>query len=162
MEQITEQLNSLLRVRHDELHASGMVGISTADLAARVYSEIDPGLVAPARVRWAATMELKQLARAICRERQVQSEHESENYSLFDIQLQPRYPTVRKCEDGTDDDVYVLRSHLSIEERKRNIDRLRREGEAKIAHADALQAETDHLVRLGQFAGAGMTTGAGE
>ena len=41
----------------------------------------------------------------------------------------------------------MLREHLTFSERMRNIERLRREAEAKMVHADALQAETDLLIR---------------
>jgi HAMP domain-containing protein len=39
----------------------------------------------------------------------------------------------------------------SLKERLRNIERLRREAEAKMLHADVLQAETDFLIRTGKL-----------
>jgi hypothetical protein len=47
--------------------------------------------------------------------------------------------------------VYVLRDHLSIPERRFNSTRLRSEAAAKIAHADALDAETDYLISTGKL-----------
>jgi hypothetical protein len=59
------------------------------------------------------------------------------------FQLQPRYPAERQGED-----TYVLRQSLTLDERRENIARLRREAGAKSAHADALEAETEQLMRL--------------
>lgn len=66
-------------------------------------------------------------------------------------QLQPRYPATRTIE-GESDEVYVLRSHLTLQERRANVARLRREAEAKMVHADALEAETEMLLHAGQLA----------
>lgn len=73
------------------------------------------------------------------------------------FQLLHRYPARRRAEDGQIEQVYVLRSHLTIEERQKNIARLRREAAAKSgqeaaaksAHADALEKETELLIRAG-------------
>lgn len=43
----------------------------------------------------------------------------------------------------------MLRGHLTLEERWLNIERLRHESIAKKQHADALEAETEELVRQG-------------
>jgi hypothetical protein len=65
----------------------------------------------------------------------------------WNIQLQPRYPATREG-----DDAYILRGHLSIGERRENIQRLRREASSKTQHADALEAETEDLIRSGKLA----------
>jgi hypothetical protein len=151
MEQAAEQLSSIIRSKHNALNDVGMIEISPADLAAEAYKEIDPQRIAPALVQIAAILELRQLARAICRQQQRDSERIAEQGNLFDSYLQPRYPAVRSIGDGETEEVYVLRAHLTLEERQRNIERLRREAEAKTMHADALQAETDHLIRTGKL-----------
>jgi hypothetical protein len=56
------------------------------------------------------------------------------------MQLLRRYPAIR---DG--EVVYVLREYLTLEERRENSERLRKEAAAKAAHADAIQAETLQL-----------------
>jgi hypothetical protein len=153
VEQTAEQLNALLRSRYNVLDEARVIAISPADLATQVFDDIDPAKASPALVRVAAILELRQLARAICRTRNHESERNAEQGNLFDFQLQDRYPAPRvDVETGEVEDFYVRRLYLTIEERQRNIERLRREAEAKMVHADALQAETDHLVRQGKLA----------
>jgi hypothetical protein len=152
MESTTEQLTVILSRKYNALDEKGVVAISPADLASAAYSEIDPLGRAPWLVQIAAIAELRQLARAVCRTRHLESERTSEQGSLFDFQLQPRYPAKRPLVDGeTPEDVYVLREHLTKNERDKNILRLRREAEAKTVHADALQAETDYLIQAGRL-----------
>ena len=150
MEDTAEQLTSLIQSKYNALHNVGVVAISPADLAAKVFKDIDPRSNSPLLVQIAAVLELRQLARAVCRQRQNDDERTAEQGSLFDFQLQPRYPASRTT-DGVTEDVYVLRNYLTHKERTRNIARLRREAEAKMVHADAFQAETDLLVRLGKL-----------
>jgi hypothetical protein len=140
----TEELTQLIRQQYNVLDQANIIAICPSDLAEAVFGIIDPRSLSPDLVRLAAVLELRQLSRAICRERHATQEHNAEQGSLFDMQLQPRYPAER---DG--DDAYVLRSYLTLDERMRNIERLRREANAKLAHADALQAETDDMVRRG-------------
>lgn len=143
-----DQLTSLLREEYNLYDAVGKIEISPEDLAQAVYKRIDPRYVSPPLVQHAAILELKQLARGICATRQLEDERNVEQGSLFDIQLQPRYPARRDNRD-----VYVLRAHLTLEERNENIARLRAEAEAKHAHADALQAETNMLLSQGKLFG---------
>lgn len=140
------QLTSLIRRKYDILHDAGVIAISPADLATDVFNDIDPKKTSPMLVQMAAVLELRQLARGVCRQRHIDSERDAEQGNLFDFQLQPRYPALRTV-DGESEEVYVLREHLTFSERMRNIERLRREAEAKMVHADALQAETDLLIR---------------
>jgi len=53
--------------------------------------------------------------------------------------LKTRYPTPAKSEDEVE---YVLRDHLSEDDRWFNIDRMRRAADALLRHADALRNET--------------------
>jgi hypothetical protein len=57
-----------------------------------------------------------------------------------------RYPVERDGDDG-----FSLREFLTYEERLKNINRLRHEAFGKLAHADALEAETEELVRNGKL-----------
>jgi hypothetical protein len=152
MEQAADQLNSIIRSKHNTLNDTGVIEIAPADLAAEAYNEIDPKRIAPLLVQIAAILELRQLARAICRRQQQRdSERIDEQGNLFDSYLQPRYPATRSPGDGETEEVYVLRAHLTLKERLCNIERPRREAKAKTTHADALQAETDHLIRIGKL-----------
>ena len=140
----TEQLNSLLRDQYKLLDSVGTVEIEPSELADLVYRQIDSQTVAPHLVQMAARLELRQLARAVCRYLNTEAAEGTEGASLFDMQLQRRYPTDREGRNP-----YVLRDHLTLEERHQNIERLRKEANAKLAHADALEAETEELVRRG-------------
>lgn len=138
----TDQLNQLLRDQYSRLDNQHMIEIAPDDLASRVYKRIDSSQRAPSLVRYAAFLELKQLARAICRARAAGDESDTEQTEIFALQL--RYPAER---DGRD--VYVLRQELKYSERRKNEARLEAEGAAKIQHARMLRAETDELVRQG-------------
>lgn len=140
----TKELTRIIAEQFQRLAEADKEEISPAILAASVYMEIDPASVAPDLVREAAILELKQLARAICRERQALAEFESESGDLFDFRLQKRYPAERHG-----DDCYVLRECLTVDEREANAQRLEKEGAAKLAHADALRAETKKLMSVG-------------
>jgi len=65
-----------------------------------------------------------------------------------DFPLLPRYPA-RRTFDGVRETGYVLREHLTLKERFRNIERLRRR--QRHAHANALEAETFRLMSSGQL-----------
>lgn len=149
----TEQLKKLIQVEYDDLDAQGTVAIVPADLAFAVYHQIDRRAMAPELVKFAAILELRQLAREVCRSShrvgELVAEQAAMQSSLFDVQLQPRYPAHRG-----DDDAYVLRAHLTVGERRLNVERLRKESSAKTAHADALEAETEHLLRMGMLVAA--------
>jgi hypothetical protein len=88
----TERLNELIRFYYNGLDDQGAIAVRVNDLAWSVYEELDPGHIAPGLVEWAAMLELRQLSRAICRARQSHSEDEPASGSLFDFELQPRYP----------------------------------------------------------------------
>ncbi len=152
MAQTAQQLNDLIRSKFNALDEVGEIEISPSNLALKVLREIDPKNLSPALVQVAAILELRQLARAVCRQRQFSNEREAEEQGLFSLQLQPRYPAERTI-DGEVEDVYVLRAHLTIQERYRNIERLIQEAKAKQDHAEALRAETEDLIRRGELVG---------
>lgn len=149
---MTQQSNSegvlrALRERYEQMDANGDIAISPAVLAAQAYPDIDPEGVAPILVQWAAVMEMRQLARGICRSRNDEFEERASMQDEMFEQLQPRYPAHRNGEE-----VYVQREHLTPKEYEYNIARLRSEGAAKLAHADALQAEYEARDARGDFA----------
>ena len=86
----TEHINDLIRAKYNDLNETQTVAISASDLAEKVYEDIDPERMAPALVKDVALLELRQLARAICRNRYEHDEDEAEQDSLFAFQLQPR------------------------------------------------------------------------
>lgn len=141
----SSELEQVLRDEYSRIPED--VAVFPSILADRAYARIDPSERSPLLVRWAAILELRQLARGICRERFTVEEKEAEDTSqglLFN--LQKRYPARRGDEDG-----YFPLAQLTYGELQHNIRRLRNEAGAKIAHADALQAYTDTLIATGQL-----------
>jgi len=143
----TARLMELLRRQYEKLDDCGEISVSPALLSSKVMDEIDPEQAAPVMVRIAATLELRQLARSICRKHVEEGEDQASQSTLFEDQLQPRYPAHRGGEE-----MYVLREHLTLREREDNISRLRKEAASKARHADALQFETNNLITLGKLA----------
>lgn len=52
------------------------------------------------------------------------------------------------------EEVYVLREHMTLDERRANVARLRAEAASKARHADALEAETEALLARGLLSAA--------
>lgn len=143
---LAEQVLRVLQQQYDEFDERGDIEINPALLANSAYAILDPEDSSPYLVHYTSVLELRQLARSICRKK-LDFDQVSEQGRLFDGQLQPRYPANRSGEE-----VYVRREFLTLAERNANIARLRSEASAKFRHADALQAETDALERQGEFA----------
>lgn len=142
----TEQLMQALREEYDALDGDGEIAVSPALVAARTLQRLDRDGDSPTLVALAATLELRQLARAICRQASNLDDPSDQpgQGALFDGQLQRRYPAQRSGAE-----VYVLREHLTLDERRSNIARLRAEAASKMRHADALESETEGLVARG-------------
>jgi hypothetical protein len=145
---LAEQVTQILRQHYEALDERGEIEINPAMLAGAAYQQLDQQDHAPILVRYAAILELRQMARGLCRKRIEEDAENAEHQpaGLFDSQLQPRYPAMRSGQE-----TYVRREHLTLDERGINIARLRSEGAAKLRHANALQAETDALVAQGAF-----------
>jgi hypothetical protein len=138
-----EQIMQVVRQEYELLDVGGVIGISPALVAANAQESLDPQGECPALLGWAATLELRQMARSVCRKAScLEDPSEGGQGTLFDGQLQRRYPTKRNSEEQ-----YVLREKLTLAERRDNSARLRAEASAKLSHADALDAETDALIR---------------
>jgi hypothetical protein len=88
-------------------------------------------------------LHCRQLARAFCRRNFDAAAHALSdaaiNGELFPDTLQDRYP--RQLQKGKEPE-YVLRDHLSEDDRWFNIDRLRSAAQALQKHARALETET--------------------
>jgi hypothetical protein len=65
---------------------------------------------------------------------------------MSDFPLQRRYEIERNGEP-----CFVLREHLTVEERREISERLRREGEAYLKLAHAQKEQTDALIELGEL-----------
>lgn len=144
-EGMTEQLMQHLRSAYDRLDNSGDIEVSPAVVADEVRRVIDPESESPTLLCYAAVLELRQMARSLCRKRTcIDDDSAAEQQTLFDGQLQRRYPATRRG-----DEVYVLREYMTLDERIANISRLENEGRAKLRHADALRSETEALIARG-------------
>jgi hypothetical protein len=147
----TGQLTSLLLTAFEERDKDDVEAFYPEDLADLVFERLDPDGVSPFLVAWAAKLELRQLARQICAHRQETRERRAESGQIELFELQPRYPARRCTSDGTPRDAYVLRHCLSYWERKAVVNRLSREGHAKLRHGQALDVETEKLVKSGHL-----------
>jgi hypothetical protein len=85
-------------------------------------------------------LHLREIARTFCRRRfePVKTPGEHLEVDLFPETLQERYPVKGMAGD---EPRYVLRGHLSMEDRAFNVARMRRASRALTKHADALEAE---------------------
>lgn len=116
--------------------------VSPAWLATEAMVELDPSKIAPHLVYRAAHLQLRQIARGLCRRQYDDDAGEpSAQHTLFDG-LQARYPIPRQEPD--DDPEYLRLEALSEEQAMFNIERLRRGAAGLLQHADALEAWTRH------------------
>lgn len=84
-----------------------------------------------------AHLQARQIARKFCRER-IEDDETAERDDLFPGSLQHRYPKT-PAQHG-EEPVYVLRDLMSDDDIAYNVSRLRSEANAKLMHADALEA----------------------
>ncbi len=140
-----EQVMQVLREEYSRLDTSGEIGVRPAQVASRAQARLDSSCSTPILVAYCSTMQLRQMARSVCRASSAVDDPSVQG-ALFDGQLQRRYPAQRNG-----DEEYVLREHMTVEERRANSARLRAEAASKNRHADALDAETDALVAAGHF-----------
>jgi hypothetical protein len=138
---LTEQLMQALRTSYEARSADSEV--DPAVLASDAVFALDPGGASPLLVQWGCVLELRQLARSICRERLLTG---AEKQATLFGDLQARYPAMRRGNE-----VYVLREDMTLAERHRMIARLRKEATAKWSHAESLEAETKFLEEAGWF-----------
>lgn len=115
---------------------SDEVRVSPAWLATEALAELDGDRQAPSLVYLAAHLQLRQIARSICRNRFEDDGEEAEQSDLFP-NLQRRYPAAHAADTEPE---YVLLDHLTDEDVAFNVRRLRAEADAKLHHADALEA----------------------
>ena len=115
--------------------------ISPSALAHRVYECFAAGEVEP-HIAYTSIEHLKHMTRVYLRRNEADSEdnpaHGQPDLPGFSAQLQDRYPIPRKT---TEEPVYKLRSYLTPDERAWNVAQLRKSAQARLEHADALEAE---------------------
>ena len=134
---MTKEAQKLLEVisRLVELRGSA-IRISPSWIATEAMHTIDPQNVSPPLVYLAAHLELRQLARGQLRKRFEDDEDIGQDKLFPD--LQARYPTARS--QSAEEPEYILRDQMTRADISYNVRRLRQEGNAKLRHADALEA----------------------
>lgn len=95
---------------------------------------LDPTRVSPPAVYFGCTLWARQIAREQLRKK-FEGQKENAQHDLFP-ELQWRYPAAH---DGPGQPNYVLLELMTDADIAYNVDRLRQEAEAKLAHADALE-----------------------
>lgn len=115
--------------------------LSPAALAAAAYEKFADDEVEP-HIAYGCLEHFKGMARKVLAGNFSDEGERNQSYTeqgeLFSGHLQDRYPLPRA--KGADA-VYKLRHLLTPEERAWNVKTLRKSGEARLAHADALEAE---------------------
>ena len=107
-------------------------------LATETMVALDPKKVAPQLVYRAAHLQLRQMARALCRREYGEDAGDiGAQHELFPG-LQARYPMAHTAKDA--DPEYIRLEHLKAEDVAYNVARLRKEARSKLKHADALEA----------------------
>jgi len=119
--------------------------ISAEWLASSALKDLDPEDEAPTLVSFGCNLQLRQMARDLLRKTYDPIAAESPQSEMFE-KLQDRYPGF-----GRNKGKYIPRHLMTLEDRQGNIDRMTREVKAKLEHRDALQAETDELIKAGAF-----------
>jgi hypothetical protein len=114
------------------------VKINPTWIATEALKEIDPASRSIALVRTGCHLQLRQIAREQCRKLFEDDEDEAQPRFPAIEGLQWRYPTQRTKDEH--EPQYVLRELMSDGDVAYNVARLRSEAEAKLAHADALEA----------------------
>lgn len=109
--------------------------ISPAWIATEAMNELDPERLAPHLIYLGCHLQLRQIARGLCRTRYEGDAKPADQHELFHG-LQWRYPSAASA--SSEEAVYVRLEYLTKADIAYNVERLRREGEAKIEHADAL------------------------
>lgn len=114
--------------------------ISPAAVAAATLREFNPDTLEP-HIEYASLEHFKNMARKVLAHRFDDDGDENPSYAaqgeMFSGHLQDRYPLPRK---RGDDPVYKLREQLTDDEVRWNLQSLRRSADARLAHADALEA----------------------
>ncbi|MQV80727.1 hypothetical protein [Sinorhizobium meliloti] len=115
--------------------------ISPTALAIAVLQRFEPGRLEP-HIEYTSLEHFKQMARRVLAHRFGEEGDDNPAYEdqgqLFSGHLQDRYPIPRK---RNAEPQYKLRFLLTERERAWNVEQLRKSASARLAHADALEAE---------------------
>lgn len=135
-----EQINAEIARQYEAMRDAVVVG--PGSLAFGVYQHFATGIEEP-HIQYASLEHLKQMARRFLAKRHDHDSdenpaHISQASFAFSGQLQDRYPLPRH---KGEEPVYKQRHQLTFEERAWNVEQLRKSANARLEHADALEAE---------------------
>jgi hypothetical protein len=129
-QQLRDVLLAIYERRSDEIR------ISPAWLATEAMAKLDGDKRSPSLVYQAAHLQLRQLARSVCRNKFEGDSHETDQHEMWP-DLQTRYPAAHSPDAEPE---YVLLEHLTEEDVQYNYHRMYAEAETKMRRADALLA----------------------
>lgn len=140
---VHEQVNQTMRAVLKEIGGDTNIALSPTLLAVKtfdVFCDERPEI----HIEWASIEHFKALARKLLARQYEHDSDENEAYEddMFSGELQDRYPVPRK---KGEDPIYKQRFMLSVDEIDWNISQLRKSADARLRHADALQAFRDGL-----------------
>lgn len=134
-ESINAEMQRYIEARDD------CVSIMPSALAAHAYDLFSTETV-EAHIKYGCIEHFKSMARRILARNYDADSDDSAAYAqqgeLFSGHLQHRYPIPHKTGQEAQ---YKLREALTVDERAWNVRTLRKSGEARLNHADALEAE---------------------
>lgn len=122
---------------------SSDMSISPKNISMVVYEEIDPEHVSPTIVQWGCIMQIRVVARLFLKEKYEDKKSTGQG-ELTIGGIQERYP----AEDGSG---YIHIDYLPKSDLDFNVNRLRRNGNALHAHADALEAKGNEFEDSGHY-----------
>lgn len=135
-----EQLETIIAGVVTELEEQNVLLISPENVANKVDVIIDPDSISPALKTYSSIMQIRQNTRAYLRKRhdpvgKMEQQIEEGIVDMFADQLQPYYPVKRSDGEG-----YAKLETLTTKEVEKCAAKMKKAGEALLAHADALIA----------------------
>lgn len=129
---LTEIAARIIDLRRDQ------IGISPSWVATEAMLVVDPDRSSPELAYFGCHLHVRQIARSLLRAKfEPDDPHRGEVHDLFP-DLQPRYPKAGSAK--SEEPEYMLLEHMTLKDIDYNVARLRSEANAKLHHADALEA----------------------
>jgi hypothetical protein len=138
---IHEQVENAIRAELERMNGAQCLSPTSLALAVQMkFEKFQKEKIEP-HIKYTSLEHLKQMSRRVLRGKfdPVEAEDNGQD-ELFSGHLQDRYPI--KVGRGADPQ-YKLRTALSDQEARWNIDRLRKSAKARLEHADAMEAWND-------------------
>ena len=140
---VHEEVQQTMRQILVEIGGDSQIAISPTLLAVRTFDAFS-STQTEIHIEWSSVEHFKSLARRMLARQYEHDSDENEAYQgdMFSGELQDRYPVPRA---KGEDPIYKHRSTLTRDELDWNISQLRKSADARLRHADALQAYRDDI-----------------